>query len=201
VNTNGYDLICPKCASIQRKRLLWLYLHREFNIDKNKPVILDFSPNRNIMRRLKEKLGKNYHTTDYQNPRTDFQYDITNINCADEMYDLVICYHVLEHIDDDKKAMKELYRILKPGGILLSQVPFRENAATLEDAQINTPELREQHYGQDDHVRYYGKQDFIDRLETTGFKVNPTLYAKTFSAQEIEYFGLNEMEVIFVCIK
>lgn len=200
INANGYDLICPKCASIQRKRLLWLYLIREFNITEKPLRMLDFSPSKGVRNKLENTLHDNYFPSCFGKKHEKYQFDITAIPQPDAFFDLIVCYHVLEHIKDDRKAIKELFRTIKPGGWLLAQIPFRPGS-TLEEEWINTEELRKQHYGQADHVRFYGKEDFMHRLQSAGFKVEAVEYARKFQEDEIRALGLNVKEVIFVCRK
>lgn len=193
------DHLCPKCGSIERKRLLWLYLKQE--ILPQKPLkILDFSPNRYLAKALKNELQHNYITSDFGSTHFDQRYDICAIPLAASSLDIVICYHVLEHIPDDKKAMQELFRILKPGGKCLAQVPHRE-AETYENAAITTPEGRLEHFGQDDHVRWYGRTDFVYRLQAVGFEVEELKYAETFTEADQKKYGLRKHEIIFVCTK
>lgn len=200
VNTNGYDLICPACGSIQRKRLLWLYLEKEVRIKETPKKILDFSPSPGLSRKLEKILGKEYVPTDYGDEHSKNRFDITSLPLKENEFDIVLCYHVLEHIPNDKKAMQEIFRILKPGGLLIAQVPFKEGV-TIEEEWINTPQLRTEHYGQNDHVRFYGKDDFVQRLAVTGFDVTMNEYSKQFHEKEIQALGLNPIEVIFLCRK
>ncbi|MFI5204541.1 MAG: class I SAM-dependent methyltransferase [Flavobacteriales bacterium] len=200
VNTNGYDLICPACGSIQRKRLLWLYLEKEIHITTSAKRILDFSPSPGLSQKLSKLLGPGYVPTDYGDAHSKNRFDITQLPLKENEFDLVFCYHVLEHITDDKKAMSEILRVLKPGGLLIAQVPFK-TGETLEENWINTPQLRTEQYGQHDHVRFYGKDDFVKRLEKTGFEVTVSEYSKQFHEKEINALGLNPIEVIFLCRK
>ena len=152
---NGRDSLCPACGALPRNRLLWLYLKREVQID-NKPLkVLHFSPSRSVLRKLRKLSNLNYTTTDYESSHADKRYDITNIHEQEDSFDLIICYHVLEHVINDAKAMRELLRILKPGGIALLQVPLKEGT-TYEDAVAISKEERLKHFGQEDHVRIYG---------------------------------------------
>ncbi len=197
---NGRDSLCPACGALPRNRLLWLYLKQEVKIESRNMKVLHFSPSRSLLRKLKKLENLNYTSTDFETSRADKRHDITNIHEPDNIYDLIICYHVLEHIPDDAKAMHELYRILKPGGKALLQVPLKEGG-TYEDSSITSKEERLKHFGQDDHVRIYGKEDFPFRLKQAGFKVTVTEYAKQLGEKEIEQFGLWKDEKIFVCTK
>lgn len=200
VNTNGYDLICPRCSSIQRKRLLFLYLQKELQIEEKKLDVLDFSPSKGLSRKLSSILGKHYVASDYSGELASNRYDITKVPLKDASFDLILCYHVLEHVPNDAAAMGELFRLLRPGGLLMAQVPFKDGE-TLEEDWINTPELREEHYGQNDHVRFYGRADFVTRLEKVGFNVEECAYSQQFHEKEIDALGLNPKEIIFLCRK
>lgn len=127
--------------------------------------------------------------------------DITNINLPDNQFDCIICYHVLEHILDDKKAMKELFRILKPGGWAILQSPVDPNRdETFEDPNVVSPEERERVFGQRDHVRIYG-QDYKNRLERAGFTVKLDNYSRELGDNIIKKYGLMKDETIYFCSK
>ena len=115
-------------------------------------------------------------------------------------FDLVICYHVLEHVPDDKKAMSELFRVLKKGGTALLQVPFSEKE-TVEDTSLTNPEERKKLFGQEDHVRYYGKADFLKRLQNCGFAAEEIFYSKNLGVEKTKLYQLNSAEIIFRCVK
>lgn len=194
------DLLCVSCGSIQRKRLLWLYLTRELQIGSKTWSILDFTPHRAIVRNMLRFKRLDYLTTDYETDSCDKQYDITDIPEADGELDLIICYHIFEHVPEADKGMRELFRILKSGGVALLQVPHHPGE-TQEDLSITDPQERLRLYGQEDHVRYYGRKDFVAKLTAAGFQVEELQYAQTFSAEEQARFVLNPKEIIFVCRK
>jgi len=124
--------------------------------------------------------------------------DITNINFEDNYFDFIICNHLLEHVKDDKKAMNELFRVSKQGGVAVLQVPIsKHNMPIFEDFSITTPEEKEESFGQKDHVRIYGK-DFQKRLENTGFEVNLYDIKKDLNIRNIEKFGLNKEEILYI---
>lgn len=189
---NG-DLICPVCGSISRARRLYKLLTEEFF--KPNIVVLDFSPFRILYRKWKKKSDIQYFATDFGNDFiADHRYDITNIDCKDETFDLIICYHILEHIIDDKKAMNELYRVLKIGGNVLIQTPFKEGEI-YEDYSIVTDEERLKHFGQEDHVRIYSVKALESRLKEAGFQVK----VRTFAADD--YYGFSQNEKVLICTK
>jgi SAM-dependent methyltransferase len=163
------DLLCPRCGSLQRTRRLFHLLENQY-LDK-KLSILDFSPSRSLYRKLK-KSSSSYLSSDFSGEFiADVSFDITQIPVKEEQYDLILCYHILEHIPEDQKAMSELFRVLKKGGKCLIQTPFREGEI-YEDPAIQSPEERTKHFGQSDHLRVYSKEGLADRLRKAGFEVS-----------------------------
>jgi SAM-dependent methyltransferase len=166
--SNG-DSLCPNCGSLKRNRRLWFLLETEFLTPKS--LVLDFSPSRCLYRKLKKQTGINYQSTDLSGDFiADHQFDITNLEIKDNTLDLIICYHILEHIEDDTQAMKELFRVMKPGGKSLIQTPFKEGEI-YEDYTIRSEQDRLSHFGQKDHVRIYSVLGLKERLENSGFFV------------------------------
>jgi ubiquinone/menaquinone biosynthesis C-methylase UbiE len=195
---NG-NLLCPDCGSSARDRRLWEVLNPEF-LTQNISV-LDFSPSRCLYRKLKKQsdAGRkfSYQSTDISGDFiADLSLDITDTRLPDESYNLVICFHVLEHIEDDLKAMKELYRIMKKNGYGIIQTPFKEGE-TYEDFSKATPEERLKHFGQQDHVRIYSLAGLKSRLEKTGFEVE----VRKYSEEPGNYFGFKEEDVVLVVKK
>lgn len=168
------DTLCPRCGSLPRSRRLWHILDQELDISDLK--ILHFSPPKILAELLRKGEAAEYLTTDFAGEFTaDRHYDITAINEAEGRFDLIICYHVLEHIPDDRAAMAELHRVLKPGGLCLIQTPFREGAI-YEDPALITPAERLKAFGQEDHVRVYSSIGLTERLRTAGFRVMAMTY-------------------------
>jgi SAM-dependent methyltransferase len=194
------NFLCPKCGSAQRQRLLWLYLTAKCLILTERLTLIHFSPRPCLLNKLRSIARLTYITSDPVASHMDRNHDLTHIDENDASYDLAVCYHILEHIHQDRKAMQEVYRILKSAGIALFQVPYWQKE-TFEDADIDSPNLRRKTFGQQDHVRIYGYHDFIDRLQQTGFQVTPVSYAQQLGAQICNKYGLNQDEVIFVCQK
>ncbi|NNK70089.1 MAG: methyltransferase domain-containing protein [Flavobacteriaceae bacterium] len=160
--------ICPNCGSLARTRGLWDLIQNEI---KGK-TILHFSPPVSLRKAIENRIatGK-YITSDFAGEfDSDLKINIEDIDLEDDYFDLIICYHVLEHVTNDKKAISELFRILKPVGICYIQTPFKEGEIW-DDEQINTPELRLKHYGQADHLRVYSADGLTVRLEDAGFDV------------------------------
>lgn len=127
---------------------------------------------------------------------SDISYDIQHIGSVNECFDLIICYHILEHIDDDIMAMKELWRVLKKDRHCLIQTPFK-SGDIFEDDTIKTPEKREQFFGQSDHVRIYSINGLRNRLEDVGFKVE----TKNFTEKFDNVHGFSENETVLICYK
>jgi ubiquinone/menaquinone biosynthesis C-methylase UbiE len=144
--------------------------------------------------RIANSNPKSYITTDYEDEfEADKRHDIQAIDEPNNSFDIILCYHVLEHIPDDSKAMSELYRVLKPGGICYIQTPFKDGDI-YEDNTITTPEGRLQHFGQDDHLRIYSVMGLKSRLEENGFEVE----VKEYTEQNDNRLGLNETETVLI---
>lgn len=161
---------CPNCGALERHRLLWMHLtHCVWpQLPDRKKDVLHVAPEKFFIKNLKPRPDVNYLSGDLMMSDSMAKLDLTDIQFWDEQFDLVICSHVLEHIADDRKAMREMRRILRPGGFLLVMVPmFGET--TYEDFSITSPEERRKHFGQEDHVRKYGR-DIVDRLSESGFE-------------------------------
>jgi predicted SAM-dependent methyltransferase len=189
------DLLCPFCGSLSRNRRLWALLNENRTLKGN---ILHFSPSRSLYRKLKTHKNLNYVSSDYENEfLADYKYDITNINQPKEKFDVIICYHILEHIIEDKKAMLELYRILKPKGCIFIQTPFKEGEIH-EDNSIVMPSERLQYFGQEDHVRVYSIEGLKTRLEKAGFRVK----ISTFYENDSDFkYGFKFPETILMVTK
>ncbi len=164
------DAQCPNCGALERHRLAWLFFQNNTDIfDGKSKKMLHIAPEFCFISILKERLGNDYLTADLFNPRAMVKMDICDIKYPDRSFDIIYCSHVLEHILDDKKAMKELFRVLKTNGWAVLNVPITSKK-TFEDASIIAPEERLKAFGQDDHVRRYGP-DYADRLRGSGFTV------------------------------
>ncbi|WP_293138876.1 class I SAM-dependent methyltransferase [Okeania sp. SIO3I5] len=186
---------------MKRHRLLWLYLKNKTNFFDEDLKVLHFAPEYSFYRRFANQKNLDYISADLYSPRAMVKMDITNILYEDNLFDVIICSHVLEHIPDDRKAMSELWRVLKHGGWAILQVPIDINSQeTLEDPNIQSPEDRLRFYGLEDHVRMYGL-DYKDRLEEVGFTVKVDEYVKELGSDIIEKYGLMETENIYLCIK
>ena len=149
------NVLSPSTLSLERHRLLWLYLTNETNFFTSKKKVLHMAPEQCFLSRFK-KLNHEYITADIDSPIADVKADIVNLPFTDNSFDVVLCNHVLEHIQDDTKAMKELFRVMKKGGMGIFQVPQDLNRdVTFEDNSITDPKERAKIFGQYDHVRVY----------------------------------------------
>jgi SAM-dependent methyltransferase len=192
---------CPRCNSSARERLIFLFLLRKTRIFVDSIDILHIAPEKNLQRILKERNRGTHVSGDINSPAADVTLDIQNIPYKDAVFDLVICSHVLEHIIDDGKAMRELCRVLKPGGIAILQVPYSPILTkTFENSQVITEKERERVFGQSDHVRIYGT-DYTNRLEQAGFEVEKIFPNIFLSKKEINKYALDSKEPIFFCKK
>ena len=195
-----YHRWCPVCRSLQRPRLGWLFLNGpEVNISRPSISMLHIAPEPALAARLMTLENLDYLSADLFDPKAMVRMDITDIQYPDHTFDLIYCSHVLEHVSDDRKALREFLRILKPGGKAIILVPI-QGQLTFEDASITDPVERERVYGQHDHVRSYGL-DFPERLEDAGFRVQQIRPQSLASQEEIERMGLPADETIFLCLK
>ncbi|WP_181234377.1 methyltransferase domain-containing protein [Enhygromyxa salina] len=170
------DATCPVCKCSERHRLFIHYLAHGSTLLHEKLDVLHFSPNECEETALRHQPNWHYVTTDFMHEE-DLSLDLTNADQPDDSWDLMILYHLLEHIPDDKKAMSEMYRILRPGGRAILQVPLEIGLAeTYEDPTITDPKERRKHFGQSDHVRKYSIQGLRERLEAVGFEVEALDY-------------------------
>jgi SAM-dependent methyltransferase len=164
------DARCPNCRSLERHRLTWLFFQRHTNLFSGTTgKMLHVAPEACFSDRLRAVLGNRYVTCDLSRPGVDCQADITALPFPDDHFEVVYCSHVLEHVPDDRKAMRELHRVLSPGGWAVLLVPITAEK-TYEDPSITEPEDRLRAFGQEDHVRRYGP-DYVDRLAEAGFHV------------------------------
>ena len=148
---------CPRCGSLERHRLLWLYLTQEKDLLAPPTRLLHFAPEPGIGERLQARPGLDYLSADLNAPPAMVEMDVQAIPADDASFDAVICNHVLEHVPDDRQAMREILRVLKPGGWAIIGVPLQQSRdVTFEDPAITSPAERERVYGQFDHVRIYG---------------------------------------------
>jgi len=187
------NALCPHCLALERHRLLWLYLARETDLLTAHPRTLHIAPEVCIMRHLKPHFAhcpERYVTADLESPLAELHFDVQQIPLADDSVDVILCNHLLEHVADDRRALRELRRILKPGGwgILLSPVD-PTYARTYEDDSITDPDARTRIFGQYDHRRIYGA-DYADRLREAGFDAADIDYAAALTEEERTRYAL-----------
>ena len=195
------NVLSPSTLSLERHRLLWLYLKNETNFFSEHLKVLHFAPEQAFYKRFKKLKNLHYVTTDLNSPLADIKANICNLPFKDNEFDIILCNHVLEHIPNDKKAMEELYRVLKVNGMGIFQIPQDLNReVTFEDNTITDRKERSKIFGQYDHVRVYGR-DYFDKLRGVGFKVEEVAYATKFSDADINKYGLFKTEIIPVCYK
>lgn len=195
------NVLSPSTLSLERHRLLWLYLQRETDFFSTPKKVLHFAPEQAFYKRFKKQPNLDYTTTDLESPLADVKADICNLPFSDNSFDVILCNHVLEHIPDDTKAMQELYRILRPGGMGIFQIPQdMSRAVTFQDDSITDPKERTLIFGQYDHVRVYGR-DYFDKLRAVGFTVIEEDFIHKLTSEEVTKYCLAEGEIIPVCFK
>lgn len=193
---------CPVCDSSDRIRLLYLFLKNRTSIYTDNIKLLHIAPEPPLAYIFKHQKNIDYLTADMNPEMVMEKMDITNIQYSKNTFDAIICNHVLEHVPDDHKAMSELFRVLKPCGWAILQVPFSKILdKTFEDPTVINPEDRERIFGQTDHVRIYGK-NYTDRLINAGFEVEAYNWTEDPNFKNPNnYLGLNGEEVVFYCLK
>ncbi|MDN5215908.1 methyltransferase domain-containing protein [Fulvivirgaceae bacterium BMA12] len=196
------NALCPDSLSLERHRLIWLFLKEQTNFFSEKLKVLHIAPEQCFMEKFEDLHGENYITGDIESPLAKVKMDIHEIPFEENTFDVAMCNHVMEHVNDDIKAMSEIQRVLKPGGWAIIQVPFFPPLAntTYEDFSITDPTEREKVFGQDDHVRLYGK-DYAMRLAKAGFKVREDDYVKRIGAEKVRKYALPKDEIIYFCEK
>ena len=195
------NVLSPSTLSLERHRLLWLYLKNETDFFTAPKKVLHFAPEQAFYKRFRKQANLDYTTTDLYSPLADVKADICNLPFEDNSYGLILCNHVLEHISDDTKAMQELYRVMKPGGMGILQIPQDlSRETTFEDDSITDPKERAKIFGQYDHVRVYGR-DYFDKLRSIGFRVVEEDYTKRLDPRDVERFCLAKGEIIPIVYK
>ena len=197
----GYEnpregVLSPSTLSLERHRLLWLYLENETNFFTENLKVIHFAPEQAFYKRFRKLSNIEYITTDLNSPLADIKADICNLPFEDASFDVIFCNHVLEHIPDDTKAMQELLRILRPGGWGIFQIPQDlARATTFEDDSITDKKERTKIFGQYDHVRVYGR-DYFDKLREIGFTVEEIDYTNVLGDTAVQKYRLAKGEII-----
>ena len=198
------DALCPKCLSLERHRLLWHYLMNNDSVRekiKSLPTILHIAPEVCMMKEFKriyKSAPYSYITADLESPLADMHFDVQSIPMKDSSVDIIICNHILEHVESDSRALSEMYRIMRPGGfgVMLAPVDYSRET-TFEDDTITDPKERAKIFGQYDHRRVYGK-DYLNRLSAAGFEAVEIDYAAQFTDLErTKYsFGCDHIYIV-----
>ena len=198
----GYtNRLCPKCLSLERHRLIWLFLNKKTDFFSAKLKVLHIAPEQPFLKRFRNLENLEYVTGDLESPIADVKMDIRDMPFDDNSFDVLLCNHVLEHIEEEQKALSEIYRVLKKRGWAILQVPLNVDfEVTYENKNITTPREREEHFGQYDHVRWYGR-DYGKRLEKSGLKVLPDDMVKEIGEELAERYRLDKAELLYYCVK
>ena len=197
------NALSPSTLSLERHRLMWLFLrdNTTFFTATKKLKVLHIAPEQCFLDIFRKQQNLNYITSDLESPIADVKADICDLPFKENEFDVVFCNHVLEHISNDTKAIQELYRVLKPGGFGIFQIPQDlSKAITFEDNTITDRKERAKLFGQYDHVRVYGR-DYFDKLRSIGFKVDEVDYTKKITLDKIEKYCLMQNEILPVCYK
>lgn len=195
------NALCPKCLSLERHRLLWLYLKNQTGFFTDHLKVLHIAPEQSFLKSFKKLSNLDYTTADIESPIADVKMDIQDMPFDDNAYDVVICNHVLEHIPDEKKAMSEILRVLKPNAFAILFVPIDFSfETTFEDPKIQTEADREKYYHQKDHVRLYGK-DYPEVLKQNGFEIRDKNYTDSLSEAAKEKYCIQIKEYMYAYYK
>jgi len=195
------NALCPNCLALERHRLLWLYLKQRTTLFSEKQRMLHIAPEYCFIQRFESIKTLDYITADIESPLAKVKMDIHQIPFDKDSFDCVMCNHVIEHVENDILALKEILRVLKPGGWAIIQVPFYEPLPefTLEDPGITSRSQRFKMYGQEDHLRLYGK-DYRQRLESCGFGVTDENFTESLPGEIVKKHALLP-ETVFCCTK
>ncbi len=195
------DARCPACGALERHRLVWLYFMRRTDLfDERQKDILHLAPEPCFSERLKSRFAQGYLTADLNDDAAMVKLDITDIQFPEESFDVIYCSHVLEHVADDRRALSELYRVLRTGGWAILIVPIVGDS-TFEDSTVVDPMERLRLFGEADHVRVYGR-DYIERLKAAGFETSVIMPSEFLDEEEITRMGITDAAgEIFHCTK
>lgn len=195
------NAMSPGTNSLERHRLLYLYLKISTNFFTKQLKVLHIAPEQCFHYRFKQLSNLEVTSGDIESPLADLHFDLHQIPLDENKFDVIFCNHVLEHVNNDITCLNELYRVMKPGGWGIFQVPFVNGIKkTIEDPSITDPEERERKFLQYDHVRLYG-EDYPERLESVGFRVETVILGKTLEQRDVNRYGIPEVEPLFICHK
>ncbi len=190
--------MCPRCGSLGRQRTDWLFLTERTDLLRAQTRLLHVAPERCFAQGLQSRSNISYLSGDYDSATAMERIDITAILYPDASFDVVICNHVLEHVSDDRRAMREILRVLRPGGWAMLQVPVdHKRETTFEDPSITDPQARRQAFGQYDHARAYGR-DYSERLAREGFDVSVDGFVQDLAPAVVAELGLDVDELIYL---
>jgi SAM-dependent methyltransferase len=192
------NALCPNCLSLERHRLIWLYLRDETDVLNRRQYVLHIAPEACFMKRLEAIHGDQYITADIESPLAKIKADIHQLPFGNNTFNVVLCNHVLEHVRDDIGAVRELTRVLKRDGFAILQVPFFRpiEDTTYENSAITSPRDRERIFGQADHVRKYG-HDYPIRLRRGGLTPIESDFVDRLSEEDRKKYGLVKGEIIY----
>lgn len=194
------NALCPNCLALERHRMIWLWMERHTSLFESLPRLLHIAPEPPLMKHFRESYGtsKDYITADLESPLAEQHFDVQNIPLPADSIDVVICNHLLEHVEDDRLAMRELYRVMKPGGWGIVLVPEdREREQTFEDDSITDPKERTRLFGQYDHRRVYGR-DYDERLREAGFEIERSDFSRRLTEWEKRLYAPGEDDLVIV---
>lgn len=193
------NALCPNCLSLERHRLIWLYLGKRSDFLAKPHDVLHIAPEHCFIARFEKLHGNRYITADLESPLAKVKMDIHHMPFSDASFDVVLCNHVLEHVEDDIQALREIARVLRPGGWAVLQVPFFAPVPdkTIEDKSITLPSDREKAFGQDDHVRKYGK-DYPERIERGGLTAVADGFAASLDEASAKRYGISRNEILYI---
>lgn len=198
--TSREDALCPHCLALERHRMIWLWIERNTDLMASRPRLLHIAPEVSLMRHFKRvyRGTEGYITADLESPLADMHFDVQHIPLESRSVDVVIANHLFEHVKDDRLAMRELYRIMRPGGWGIMVVPEdRGRATTFEDDTITVPAERTRIFGQYDHLRVYGR-DYDDRLREAGFEVERIAFAASLTKEERRLYAVGSDDLVVV---
>jgi len=195
------NALCPSSLSLERHRLMWLYLKDKTDFFTRQIKLLHIAPELCFMDIFDRMDNLEYITGDLESPLAKVKMDVLDIPFEENTFDVVFCNHVMEHVESDLKAMSEIHRVLTPGGWAIMQSPvYPYLEKTLEDPSITNPLEREKVYGQNDHLRKFGK-DYGNRLKSAGFKVTEDNYLNGLDEEVRKRYALPKEEIIYFCEK
>jgi SAM-dependent methyltransferase len=190
---------CPGCGALERHRLLWIYLRERTSLFRDPLRLLHLAPERHLQRCLRSLPRLRVVSGDLDSPLAEARLDLARLPFREGAFDALLCSHVLEHVADARGALRELRRVLRPGGWAILQSPVdAARAVTFEDPTVATPRERMRWFGQADHVRVFGR-DYPEWLRAAGFEVTVDGYVRELDAERAARWGLDREEDVYFC--